>query len=166
MEGVQMKISRRQATISGLSLLAGTSMNTAAHAERARLLARPVEGGEVELVVEKVGGAKALTSKELANRTVYRRAVDSVIWGLPLVGEDTVKQAAFRDGKANYNAIVCWPTGGGWKNQSPTPNVNTRYMYFFINTRQDGPVGVDIPPAATGASVYGAIEDALDVPLN
>ena len=85
---------------------------------------------------------KPLTTEELASHTIHRRAVDAVIWGLPLVGEDAVKQAAFRDGKANYNDIVWWPKGGGWKNQSPTPNVNTRYMYFFINTRLDGPVVV------------------------
>ena len=106
-----------------------------------------------------------VTSEELASRTVYRRAVDAVIWGLPLVGEDAVKQAAFHDGKANYNDIVWWPKGGGWKNQSPTPNVNTRYMYFFINTKQDGPVVVDVPPAVPGASFYGTIEDAWYVPL-
>src|SRR5258705_12261639 len=94
--------------------------------------------------------AKDFTSAELNRRTVERRAVDAVIWGLPLVGEDTVKQAAFRDGKASYNDIVWWPKGGGWKNQSPTPNVDTRYMYFFINTRLDGPVTVEIPPASQG----------------
>jgi hypothetical protein len=109
--------------------------------------------------------SKPLTSEELASRTVYRRAVDAVIWGLPLAGEDTVKQAAFRDGKANYNDIVWWPQGGSWKNQSPTPNVNTRYMYFFINTKQDGPVVVELPPAVPGASFYGTIEDAWYVPL-
>jgi len=103
-------------------------------------------------------------SKELANRTVYRRAVDAVIWGLPLVGEDTVKQAAFRDGKANFNDIVWWRKGS-WKNQSPTPNVNTRYMYFFINTKRDGPVVVELPSAVPGASFYGTIEDAWYVPL-
>src|SRR5450759_14983 len=47
----------------------------------------------------------------LVSRTVYRRAVDAVIWGLPLVGEDAVKQAAFREGNANYNDIVWWPKG-------------------------------------------------------
>jgi len=104
------------------------------------------------------------TSEELASRTVYRRAVDAVIWGLPLVGEDTVKQAAFRDGKANFNDIVWWRKGS-WKNQSPTPNVNTRYMYFFINTKQDGPVVVELPSAVPGASFYGTIEDAWYVPL-
>ena len=107
----------------------------------------------------------SFTPAELNRRTVERRAVDAVIWGLPLVGEDSVKQAAFRDGKAHYNDIVWWPKGGGWKNQSPTPNVNTRYIYFFINTKQDGPVVVDLPPAVTGASFYGTIEDAWYVPL-
>src|SRR6516164_7744494 len=100
------------------------------------------------------------TSEELASRTVYRRAVDAVIWGLPLAGEATVKQAAFRDGKANYNDIVWW-RNGSWKNQSPTPNVNTRYMYFFVNPKQDGPVVVELPPAVPGASFYGTIEDAF-----
>ena len=38
-------------------------------------------------------------------------------------------------------------------------------MYFFINTRQDGPVVVELPPAVPGASFYGTIEDAWYVPL-
>jgi hypothetical protein len=38
-------------------------------------------------------------------------------------------------------------------------------MYFFINTKQDGPVVVDLPPAVPGASFYGTIEDAWYVPL-
>jgi hypothetical protein len=109
--------------------------------------------------------AKNFTAEELNRRTIERRAVDAVIWGLPLVGEDAVKQAYFRDGKANYNDIVWWPKGGGWKNQSPTPNVNARYMYFFCNTKQDGPVVVELPPAVPGASFYGTIEDAWYVPL-
>ncbi len=149
-----MKISRRHATIGGFSLLAGASINTSAQAKRERPLRDAIKSAKEREEV-----------RDLVSRTVYRRAVDAVIWGLPLVGEDSVKQAAFRDGKANYNDIVWWPKGGSWKNQSPTPNVNTRYMYFFINTRQDGPVVVDIPPAVTGASFYGTIEDAWYVPL-
>jgi hypothetical protein len=108
--------------------------------------------------------AQDMSPKALQQRMVERRAVDAVIWGLPLVGQYTVKQAAFRDGKAKYNDIVWWPKGS-WKNQSPTPNVNTRYMYFFCNTKQDGPVVVELPPAVPGASFYGTIEDAWYVPL-
>lgn len=108
--------------------------------------------------------AQDLSPAALQQRMTERRAVDAVIWGLPLVSEYAVKQAAFHDGKANYNDIVWW-SKGSWKNQSPTPNVNTRYMYFFINTKQDGPVVVELPPAVPGASFYGTIEDAWYVPL-
>jgi hypothetical protein len=38
-------------------------------------------------------------------------------------------------------------------------------MYFFINTQQDGPVVVELPPAVPQASFYGTIEDAWYVPL-
>ena len=37
------------------------------------------------------------------------RLLSLIIWALPLVSEDSVKQAAFRDGKASYNDIVGWP---------------------------------------------------------
>ena len=39
------------------------------------------------------------TSQELASRTFYRRAVDAVIWGVPVVSLDMMRQAYFRDGK-------------------------------------------------------------------
>ena len=57
--------------------------------------------------------AEHFSPSELNCRMVERRAVQAVIWGLPLVGEDAVKQAAFRNGKANFNDIVSWPKGGG-----------------------------------------------------
>jgi len=63
----------------------------------------------------------SFTSAELNRRTVERRAVDAVIWGLPLVGEDSVKQAAFRDGKANYNDIVWWPRVVAGRTSRPRP---------------------------------------------
>ena len=72
-----MKISRRQATIGGVSLLAGTSMNTLAQAEQDRPLKRAIENVEER---EEVRTPEHLTPKELARRTVYRRAVDAVIW--------------------------------------------------------------------------------------
>ena len=64
--------------------------------------------------------ADAYTPEDLNSRIVYRRAVDAVIWGLPLVSEEFVRQAYFRDGKARFNEIAWWPKGGCWNNQSPT----------------------------------------------
>jgi hypothetical protein len=96
---------------------------------------------------------------------MHRRAVDGAIWGLGLLSEDAMKQAYFRDAKAKYNDIIWWPKGGSWKNQSLTVNTSVRHMYLFSNTKEDGPVVVELAPAVTGASFYGTIEDAWFVPL-
>src|SRR5271165_2935503 len=63
-----------------------------------------------------------LSSQELASRTLYRRAVDAVIWGVPVVSLDMMRQAYLRDGKAEYNDVIWWPKGATWKNQSLATN--------------------------------------------
>jgi hypothetical protein len=44
--------------------------------------------------------AKDFSSEELQLRMIERRAVDAVIWGMPIVSLDAMRQAYFRDGKA------------------------------------------------------------------
>ena len=70
-----MKISRRQATIGGVTLLAGISMGTSAQAQRDRPLKRAIEDVKER---EEVRSAERLKPKELASRMVYRRAVDGM----------------------------------------------------------------------------------------
>ena len=106
-----------------------------------------------------------LTSEELNRRNMERRAVDAVILGVPIVSLDMMRQAYFRDGKAQYNDIIWWPKGASWKNQSLATNTIVRYIYFFSNTKKDGPVVFELPPAVAGAGFYGTIMDAWQVPL-
>lgn len=84
--------------------------------------------------------AQSFSSEELQRQMVERRAVDAAIWGLPMVSEDALRQAYFRDGKANYGDIIWWPKGNDWMNQSLTPNTSVRYLYSFFNTEESGPV--------------------------
>ena len=62
--------------------------------------------------------AQTFSTSELQSRLVARRAVDAVIWGVPVVSLDMMRQAHFRDAKASYNDIIWWPHGATWKNQS------------------------------------------------
>ena len=64
--------------------------------------------------------APSFTSKELASRTVYRRAEDAVIWGAPVVTLDMMRQAYFRDAKASAPRPVFaragwWDHLDGWR---------------------------------------------------
>jgi hypothetical protein len=108
--------------------------------------------------------AATFSAQELSPRTMERRAVDAVIWGIPIVSFDVMRQAFFRDAKAKYGDIMFWSKPGSWKLQCLTPNTSVRYVFSFINTRESGPVVVEVP--ATGdAALNGTIIDAWQVPL-
>jgi hypothetical protein len=109
--------------------------------------------------------APHFTSQELASRTVYRRAVDAVIWGAPAVTLDMMRQAYLRDANASYNDVVWWPKGAGWENQSLDVDTSVRYLYIFSNTRDAGPIVLDLPAAVAAAKFLGTILDSWQVPL-
>ena len=44
--------------------------------------------------------AGRFSSAELTKRTLERRAMDAVIWGMPIVSFDVMRQGFFRDAKA------------------------------------------------------------------
>src|SRR6266436_4656431 len=87
--------------------------------------------------------------EDLAKRTIERRAVEALIWGMPAVNFDLMYQAMIRDAKAGAgsNKIVYWSKLSDWKNQTLTPNPDAIYLMPFFNTKDVGPVVLEIPPA-------------------
>jgi len=111
-----------------------------------------------------IPAAAQTSSPEKTNdQTLEQRAVTAAIWGMPIVSVYAMRQAYFRDAKANYNDIVFWSKFSDWKNQTTTPNSSTHYVYFNFNTKE-GPVVVEIPPAVE-AGLFGSLLDAWQVPL-
>jgi hypothetical protein len=105
----------------------------------------------------------SLSTEELAQRTVARRAVEAAIWGMPLVNTDAMRQAYFRDAGAKYNDICFFSKPADWRYQVTTPNASTNYVYFNFNLK-DGPIVVEIPEAV-GAGLLGSMIDAWDVAM-
>ena len=103
-------------------------------------------------------------SADLARGTVERRALEAVIWGMPVVNYDLMYQAMVRETKGAFNQIVYWSRLPDWKNQTLTPNPDSIYLMPFINTRVVGPVVIEIPPA-DGGSIKGTIMNVWQTPL-
>jgi hypothetical protein len=99
----------------------------------------------------------AFTATELDERMLRRRAVEAVIWGMPAVNFDLLYQAMVQ-AKGAWNQIVYWSRLPDWKNQTLTPNPDTIYLFPFFNTKDVGPVVLEIPPAEEG-SITGSIDD-------
>ena len=106
------------------------------------------------------------TAAELAERTLHRRAVEAVIWGMPAVNAELMFQA-MREAKGDFNQVVYWSRPVSWKNQTLTPNPDTIYLFPFFNTKDAGPMVLEIPPAdeAMTASITGSIDDAWQTAL-
>lgn len=73
---------------------------------------------------------------------------------------DRMYQAMVHDAKAGEgsNKIVYWSRLFDWKNQTLTPNPDSIYLMAFFNTKDVGPVVLEIPPA-DGGSITGSIDD-------
>ena len=92
---------------------------------------------------------KQYTPNELAQRTVARRAVEAVIWGMPAVNFDLMYQSMVKAGGA-FNQIVYWSRLPSWKNQTLTPNPDTIYVFPFFDTKDVGPDGAGDPAGEDG----------------
>ncbi|WKG02564.1 DUF1254 domain-containing protein [Mycolicibacterium sp. HK-90] len=87
---------------------------------------------------------------------VRSRAVQAVIWGMPAVNFELLREAAAGVG-AGDNQVVYWSRLPDWKNQTLTPNPDILYFFPFYNT-QAGPVVLEIP-AAEGGSITGSVDN-------
>lgn len=89
-------------------------------------------------------------------RSIQRRAVEAVSWGMPAVNFQLMYEA-FVASKGDWNQVVYWSRLPDWKNQTLTPNPDVIYVMPFYNT-SNGPVVLEVP-AANGGSITGSIDD-------
>ena len=99
---------------------------------------------------------KASTRSQIIERTIERRVIEAVNWGIPVVNFDRMVQANLGANGA-FNQIVFWSGFSDWKNQTLTPNPDTIYFKPFIDMRDVGPVVLEIPPAGDAGSITGTI---------
>jgi hypothetical protein len=99
-----------------------------------------------------------------ASRAIERRAIEAINWGMPAVNFDLMLQAMIGSAKGKPNQIVYWSRLPDWKNQTLTPNPDVIYLMPFFNTKDVGPMVLEIPPADDG-SITGTIMDAWQAAL-
>lgn len=97
-----------------------------------------------------------LAPAQLAERSLHRRAVEAVIWGMPAVNYERMLQASIDNG-AKLNQVVFWSRPVNSKNQTLTPNPDTIYLNPFYDTSK-GPVVVEIPPADADHVIVGSFD--------
>jgi len=109
--------------------------------------------------------AVAYSPEELAARTIERRAVEAVIWGIPAVNYDLMLQEMLTKTKSKVNQIVYWSKPLDWHNQTLTPNPDAIYLMAFTDTKEVGAVVIEVPAAGDDGSINGNIVNVWQMAL-
>ena len=96
---------------------------------------------------------------------MYNRAFQSVIWGMPAVNYELMLQQMLTKTSAKQNEVVYWSRPVDWHNQTLTPNPDAIYFMIFFNTKDAGPLVIEVPPAEQGASFAANIDSVFQMPL-
>ena len=65
------------------------------------------------------------SSQDMARRSLERRAVEGVIWGMPAVNYDLMLQEMLTKTAGKVNQVIYWGRPLDWHNQTLTPNPDT-----------------------------------------
>ena len=109
--------------------------------------------------------AQSDSADDLARHTVERRAVEAVIWGMPAVNYDLMRQEMLTKTAGKVNQVIYWGRPLDWHNQTLTPNPDTLYFMAFFDTKDVGPVVIEVPPAGADGSLNANIVDVWQQPL-
>lgn len=102
--------------------------------------------------------------EDVAWRLVQARAVNAMIWGMPAVNYDRMLQQMLTKTTAKVNEFIYWSRPVDWKNQTLTPNPDVIYVMAFFNTKDVGPVVIEVPPADAG-TLAANIMNVWQMPL-
>ncbi|MEH2548163.1 hypothetical protein V1283_004808 [Bradyrhizobium sp. AZCC 2262] len=104
------------------------------------------------------------SSEELNRRMIERRAVEAVVWGMPAVNYDLMRQQMLTKTPGKVGQVIYWGRPLDWRNQTLTPNADALYFMTFFNTK-DGPIVLELPPGDANGSFNGNIVTVWQAPL-
>jgi hypothetical protein len=109
--------------------------------------------------------AQGQSADDLARRIVERRAVEAVNWGMSAVNYDLMLQEMLNKTGGRVNQVIYWSRPLDWHNQTLTPNPDAIYFMAFFNTKDAGPIVVEVPAAGEEGTLNGNIVDVWQMPL-
>ena len=113
--------------------------------------ATPATGDELKNVSVAPHSQGAIpTQDDLSRRVIQQRAFEAAVWGMPAVNYQLMYEEMVRKVKGGFNQVLYWSRLLDWKNQTLTPNPDVIYLMPFFNTKDVGPVVLEIPPADDG----------------
>ena len=119
----------------------------------------------VMLFISMLTSVPAISQEQtLKEKLTYSRAVESIIWSMPLMNFKAMRDGHKEDAGVGYNVFAYNSKVQDWRLQITTPNNTTPYVMAFWNV-EDGPIVIEIPPTEKDVGLFGVIMDSWQRPL-
>jgi hypothetical protein len=102
--------------------------------------------------------------RTLADRVIEQRAFEAMIWGMPAVNYDLMRQQMLTKTQGKVGEVIYWGRPLDWRNQTLTPNPDALYFMVFFDTKE-GPFVLDLPSGDDSGSFNGNIVTTWQMPL-
>jgi hypothetical protein len=135
------------------TLLGSAALSAAAMAGLSRATAQTSPVGEARAT----DAGQSFSTEDLERRNIHRRAVEAVIWGMAAVNADLMLQEMLTKTAGEVNQVIYWGRPLDWRNQTLTPNPDAIYFMAFFNTKDVGPLVIEVPPGDANGSLNGNI---------
>src|SRR5215475_1640046 len=96
-------------------------------------------------------------SGDLSQRLLQSRATQAAIWGMPAVNTDLMLQQLLTKTSGKVNQFIYWGRPLDYRNQTLTPNPDAIYFMAFFDTKDVGPIVLEVPSGDVNGSLNGNI---------
>ncbi|XYK81300.1 MAG: DUF1214 domain-containing protein [Labrenzia sp.] len=111
-----------------------------------------------------MGAPASQAMTKIERDTIVRRACEAAIWGMPAVSVYDIELAMQRDGGAEAGTLGYMSAPMDSRHGFLTANDVTPYTFGALTTK-DGPIVIEVPPAAEKVAFFGTIVNAWQVPI-
>jgi hypothetical protein len=118
--------------------------------------------GALFLILAEATAAQTPPAQE---KLLQGRAVEAVIWGMPAVNTDLMRQEMLTKTAGKMNQVIYWGRPLDSHNQTLTPNPDVIYLMVFFSTKDVGPMVLEVPPGDAQASLTGNIDTVWQTAL-
>ncbi|WP_027581029.1 DUF1254 domain-containing protein [Bradyrhizobium sp. Ai1a-2] len=109
--------------------------------------------------------AASAQTRSLEDLLARSRATQAAIWGMPVVNYDLMLQEMLTKTPGKVNQVIYWGRPLDWHNQTLTPNPDTLYFMAFLDTKDVGPIAIEVPPAGPDGSLNANFVNVWQQPL-
>jgi len=104
------------------------------------------------------GLASAAEKQSLEDTIQHHRAIESIVWSIPIVSSKMMRDGLQEDAGVGLNDVAYFSQIQNWKIDFTTNNNTTPYIHFFWNAKQE-PIVIEIPGSTADVGLVGTLLD-------